>query len=90
MIASPDLSLFEAAAALRSGTLTSRTLVQDVLDRIVARKDLNTFADVAADALARADAADAMLAAGNDPGPFCGLPVLQTARSADCPWRSTT
>ena len=69
----PDLSLFQAAAALRSGAMTSRALVQAVLDRIVARKDRDAFTHVAADALA--DAADAMLAAGHDPGPFCGLPV---------------
>ena len=71
----PDLSLFQAAAALRSGAMTSRALVQAVLDRIVARKDRDAFTHVAADALAQADAADAMLAAGHDPGPFCGLPV---------------
>ena len=71
----PDLSLFQAAAALRSGAVTSRALVQAVLDRITARKGLDAFTHVAADALAQADAADAMLAAGHDPGPFCGLPV---------------
>ena len=70
-----DLSLFQAAAALRSRTLTSRALVQAVLDRITARKGLDAFTHVAADALDQADAADAMLAAGQDPGPFCGLPV---------------
>ncbi len=51
----PDLSLFQAVAALRSGAVTSRALVQAVPDRIGARKDLNTSTDVAADALAQAD-----------------------------------
>ncbi|MDE2384069.1 MAG: amidase [Alphaproteobacteria bacterium] len=75
MTSPADLTLLEAAAALRSGTLTSRSLTEAVLERIEAHKQLCAFTHVAADALAQADAADARLAAGNDPGPFCGLPV---------------
>lgn len=60
---------------LRSGTLTSRALVQAVLDRIAARTPrLHAFTHIAADALAQADRADAMLQ-NDDPGPLCGLPV---------------
>lgn len=71
-----DLSLPEAAAALRAGTLTSRALTEAVLDRIAARNPaLHAFTHIAADALAQADRADALLAAGEDPGPLCGLPV---------------
>ena len=75
MSSAADLTLSEAAAALRSGLLTSRALIEAVLERIVARPSLCAFTHVAADALAQADAADAHLAAGEDPGPFCGLPV---------------
>ena len=69
-----DLSIPEAAAALRSGTLTSRSLTEAVLARIAARNvRLHAFTHIAADALAQADRADAMLA--SDPGPLCGIPV---------------
>ena len=70
-----DLSLPDAAAALRNGTLTSRALTAAVLARIAARNPrLDAFTHVAADALAQADRADSLLAAG-DPGPLCGIPV---------------
>ena len=70
-----DLSLTEAATALRTGALTSRALTQAVLDRIAAcNPRLHAFTYIAADALEQADRADALLAAG-DPGPLCGLPV---------------
>jgi aspartyl-tRNA(Asn)/glutamyl-tRNA(Gln) amidotransferase subunit A len=70
-----DLSLPEAAAMLRSGTLTSRALTEAVLDRIAALNPrLHAFTHIAADALTQADRADAMLQA-EDPGPLCGLPV---------------
>ncbi|HLQ20291.1 MAG TPA: amidase family protein, partial [Tabrizicola sp.] len=70
-----DLSLPEAAAMLRAGTLTSRALTEATLARIAARNPrLHAFTHIAADALDQADRADAMLAAGNA-GPLCGLPV---------------
>lgn len=70
-----DLSLPEAAAALRNGRLTARALTQAVLDRIAARNPrLDAFTHIAADALEQADRADAMLADGNA-APLCGLPV---------------
>jgi aspartyl-tRNA(Asn)/glutamyl-tRNA(Gln) amidotransferase subunit A len=70
-----DLSLPEAAAALRAGTLTSRALTEAVLARIAALNPrLDAFTHIAADALAQADRADAMLQA-ETPGPLCGLPV---------------
>jgi aspartyl-tRNA(Asn)/glutamyl-tRNA(Gln) amidotransferase subunit A len=70
-----DLSLPEAAAMLRSGTLTSRALTEATLARIVARNPcLHAFTHIASDALVQADRADAMLAAEH-PGPLCGLPV---------------
>ncbi len=70
-----DLSVFEAAAALKSGTLTSRCLVEATLARIAARLKLAVFTHLATDALAQADAADARLSSGEDVGPFCGIPV---------------
>jgi aspartyl-tRNA(Asn)/glutamyl-tRNA(Gln) amidotransferase subunit A len=71
-----DLSLIEAAAMLRRGTLTSRDLTKAVLDRIAARNPrLQAFTYIAADALEQADRSDALLAAGEDPGTLCGIPV---------------
>lgn len=70
-----DLSLPEAAAMLRSGTLTSRALTEAVLDRIAALNPrLHAFTHIAADALTQADRADALLQT-EAPGPLCGLPV---------------
>lgn len=71
-----NLSLPEAAAMLRSRTLTSRALTQAVLDRIAALNPrLHAFTHIATDALDQADRADRMLAGGEDPGTLCGLPV---------------
>lgn len=70
-----DLSLPEAAAALRAGTLTSRALTEATLARIATRNlRLHAFTHIAADALEQADRADALLAAG-EAGPLCGLPI---------------
>ena len=71
-----DLSLTEAAIALRAGTLTSRALTEATLARIAARNPkLHAFTHIAASALEQADRADAILAAGDTPGPLCGIPV---------------
>jgi aspartyl-tRNA(Asn)/glutamyl-tRNA(Gln) amidotransferase subunit A len=70
-----DLSLPEATAMLRAGTLTSRALIEATLARIAARNPrLHAFTHIAADAIAQADSADALLAAGNA-APLCGLPI---------------
>jgi aspartyl-tRNA(Asn)/glutamyl-tRNA(Gln) amidotransferase subunit A len=70
-----DLSLPEAAAMLRAGTLTSRALTEATLARIAARNPrLHAFTHIAADALDQADRADTLLAAGNA-GPVCGIPI---------------
>lgn len=69
-----DLSIPEAAAALRARTLTARQLTQAHLDRIANRNErLRAFSHVNPDALAEADRADAMLS-GADPALFCGIP----------------
>jgi aspartyl-tRNA(Asn)/glutamyl-tRNA(Gln) amidotransferase subunit A len=70
-----DLSITEAAAALREGRITARALTEAALARIAARNGrLYAFTHVNPDALAEADRADALLALG-DPGLFCGIPV---------------
>ena len=72
------MSLAELAAAVRDGRTTSSALVAESLHRIeagdgpvnavVLRRD--------EDALADAAALDARVAAGQDPGPLAGLPLL--------------
>jgi aspartyl-tRNA(Asn)/glutamyl-tRNA(Gln) amidotransferase subunit A len=71
-----DLSLAEAAAAMAAGSLTARDLTQAALARISARNDrLHAVTHLNPDALAEADRADDMRAAGNG-GPLCGIPFL--------------
>ena len=71
---SADLSIPEAAAALRARTLTSRQLTEATLTRIAERDpQLHAFTHLNPDALAEADLADAMLGQP-DPGPLCGIP----------------
>ncbi len=64
-------------AAVRSGERTARSVVEAHLAQIRAREtDIHAFNLVLADeALAAADAVDAMVAAGDDPGPLAGVPV---------------
>ena len=84
-----DLSIPEAATALRAGQLTARALTEACLARIAARNGrLRAFTHINPDALAEADRADAVLSGtflagtglagtglnGPDPGPFCGIP----------------
>jgi len=70
-----DMGVAELAAALKSRALSSREATQASLDRIAAHAGLGAFLHVDTDgALARADAADAALAAGNA-GPLAGVPV---------------
>ena len=71
-----DLSIPEAAALLRAGNLTSRSLTQACLDRIATRDDvLHAFTTVDENALAQAAAADQAFANGQDLGPLHGIPV---------------
>jgi aspartyl-tRNA(Asn)/glutamyl-tRNA(Gln) amidotransferase subunit A len=70
-----DLTIPEAAAALREGRITARALTEAALARIAARNDrLHAFTHVNPDALAEADRADAMLRQGAA-GMFCGIPI---------------
>ena len=67
----------EIAAAVRSGQRSAREVIDEHLDLIAAREpDLHACNVVLADeARAAADALDASIAAGTDPGPFAGVPV---------------
>jgi len=70
-----DMGVAELAAALKSRALSSREATQASLDRIAAHEKLGAFLHVDADgALARAAAADALIAAGNG-GPLAGVPI---------------
>jgi aspartyl-tRNA(Asn)/glutamyl-tRNA(Gln) amidotransferase subunit A len=77
MPANLPLTIKDAAAALRSGTLTSLEPTQRMPARIDALQEtLGAFVSVTADAaLAQAEEADDNLAAGIDRGPLQGIPV---------------
>ncbi len=65
------------ADAVRAGKVRAASVVRDALDRIeridgTVNACTATFAD---EALAAADAVDATVAAGRDPGPMAGVPV---------------
>jgi aspartyl-tRNA(Asn)/glutamyl-tRNA(Gln) amidotransferase subunit A len=65
------------AAAVRGGERSARSVVEEHLSAIRAREsDIHAFNLVLADeALAAADAIDARVARGEDPGPLAGVPV---------------
>jgi aspartyl-tRNA(Asn)/glutamyl-tRNA(Gln) amidotransferase subunit A len=65
------------AAAVRTGERTARSVVEEHLAAIDAREgELHAFNLVTAEeALAAADAIDAQVAAGDDPGPLAGVPI---------------
>src|SRR5690606_20626651 len=65
------------AAAVRAGDRTARAVVEEHLAAIErSEPDVHAFNLVLADeALAAADAVDARVAAGEDPGPLAGVPV---------------
>jgi aspartyl-tRNA(Asn)/glutamyl-tRNA(Gln) amidotransferase subunit A len=67
----------ELAAAVRSGERSAREVVEAHLDHIaVTDGEIHAFNQVLGDeARAAADAVDAVVAAGDDPGPLAGVPV---------------
>ncbi|MET0727010.1 MAG: Asp-tRNA(Asn)/Glu-tRNA(Gln) amidotransferase subunit GatA [Acidimicrobiales bacterium] len=77
MSPAPGSTALEIAAAVRSGARSARSVVESHLAAVSARDDeLHAFNLVTADAaLASADAVDASVAAGDDPGPLAGVPV---------------
>jgi aspartyl-tRNA(Asn)/glutamyl-tRNA(Gln) amidotransferase subunit A len=70
-------SVVELAGQVRSGTLAARELVDHALERIAATNPVvNAFVAVDEErARAAADAVDAAVAAGQDPGPLAGIPL---------------
>ena len=74
--AGPDRAI-AIAAAVRGGTRSARSVVEEHLARIEAREaELHAFNLVTADrALAQADEVDRQVAAGEDPGPLAGVPL---------------
>ncbi len=70
-----DMGVAELATALKNRALSSREVALALLDRIAAHEKLGAFLHVDPDgALARADAADAALAAGQG-GALTGVPL---------------
>jgi aspartyl-tRNA(Asn)/glutamyl-tRNA(Gln) amidotransferase subunit A len=67
----------ELAAAVRSGARSARAVTEEALAAVAARDDeLHCFLRVLGDeALEQADAVDAAVARGQDPGPLAGVPV---------------
>lgn len=66
----------ELARAIRAGELSSRQVTTHFLDRIARAPDLAAYSVVTAErALAQAEAADRLLAAGISMGPLHGVPV---------------
>jgi len=67
----------QIAADVRSGAVRARDVVEEHLERIATRDgEINAFNLVLADeARAAADAVDARVAAGDDPGPLAGVPI---------------
>jgi Asp-tRNA(Asn)/Glu-tRNA(Gln) amidotransferase A subunit family amidase len=76
----PDLTRLtavEAAAAIRNGTVTSRALVDALIARAEANRDMNAFITLdAARARAAADRADAAAAARATLGALHGVPIV--------------
>ncbi|WP_166360590.1 indoleacetamide hydrolase [Pseudomonas akapageensis] len=72
-----DLTISQAQAAFRDGSLSSRMLVQACLDRAESGAQLNAFVTLdAADALTAADAADSARRAGKPLKPLSGIPIV--------------
>ncbi|HTM23058.1 MAG TPA: amidase, partial [Kofleriaceae bacterium] len=73
----PFLPLAEQARQVRARQVSARALTDLYLDRIAARDGaLGAYLHVDVDgARAAADAVDAALAAGRDPGPLAGVPI---------------
>lgn len=77
MSADAGASAVEIAAGVRAGRLRARDVLEEHLARIDAHEsEIHAFNLVLADeARAAADAVDAAVAAGDDPGPLAGVPI---------------
>ena len=76
-MSSESMSAFEIADAVRTGVISARTVVSRALERIASQEgELHCFNIVTREeALASADAIDAKVSRGEDPGPLAGVPV---------------
>ncbi len=85
------LTATEIVARLRAGAITAREVAEAALARIdAANPQINAVVDrFDAEALAEADAVDARLARGEDPGPLAGVPVTVKV-NVDQAGRATT
>lgn len=79
-------SAIETATAIRSGTDSAVSVMQRAIGRILLRNGaVNAFVHLdIARALARAEAIDARLARGEDPGPLAGVPFGVKDLRDDC------
>ena len=76
-MSSLPITAIEIATAVRSGSLSAREVLDDHLSRIEEREgEIHAFNLVMVDeAKAAAEAVDALVAAGGDPGPLAGVPL---------------
>lgn len=76
MTAITDMTGAQIAAAVKGGRMTARAVAEAFLARTEAlNPQLGAFTAITADrALKKADAVDARIAAGGDPGPLAGVP----------------
>ena len=74
----PALSAAAIAAAVRSGQLSAMDVLEEHLRRVARwEEEVHAFNLVTADAArARAQQVDELVAAGSDPGPLAGVPVV--------------
>jgi len=87
-MAPQDMTVSEAAEAIRAGELTSVALTEALLERAEAGASLNAFITLDRDkALAAAQAADAARAEGDELGPLHGVPLVlkDNINTADLP-----
>ncbi|MGF7156405.1 AtzE family amidohydrolase [Novosphingobium gossypii] len=64
----------EIAAAVRAGTISARALAERAISALTADTHVAVTRILHERALAEADAVDALVAAGRDPGPLAGVP----------------
>jgi aspartyl-tRNA(Asn)/glutamyl-tRNA(Gln) amidotransferase subunit A len=73
----PDSPALRAAASVRDGSRSARSVVEAALDAIrITEPELHCFNTLTAtEALEAADHIDALVAQGRDPGPLAGVPI---------------
>ncbi|HVB06251.1 MAG TPA: Asp-tRNA(Asn)/Glu-tRNA(Gln) amidotransferase subunit GatA [Acidimicrobiales bacterium] len=76
-MSAPSSQALAIAAEVRAGSRSARAVAEEALAAVAAREEeLHCFNEVTAErALAEAEAVDARVAAGEDPGPLAGVPI---------------